>query len=53
MVRDGRPIYERQAETRYRAGDTVVLIGERTSLDAALGLFRSTGNARRPPSLPF
>ena len=41
VVRDGRPIYERQAEAHYRAGDTVVLIGERVSLDSALGLFQS------------
>ena len=43
VVRDGRPIYEGQAETRYRPGDTVVLIGNRPSLDAALPLFRSPG----------
>lgn len=40
VVRDGRPIYERQAEARYQAGDTVVLIGDRQSLDAALPVFR-------------
>ncbi len=52
VVRDGQPIHERQAETRYRAGDTVVLIGDRASLDAALELFRSP-RAGGPPSLPF
>lgn len=41
LVRDGRPIYERSTETRYRAGDTVALIGDRKSLDAALRVFRS------------
>ena len=52
VVRDGRPIHERQAETRYQAGDTVVLIGDRASLDAALALFRAPA-APAPPSLPF
>ena len=50
VVRDGQPIYERQADTRYRAGDTVVLIGDRDSLDAALELFRAAA-ADAPPSL--
>ena len=49
VVRDGKPIYERQAETRYRAGDTVVLIGDRNSLDAALGRFRSPAAAGPAP----
>ena len=49
VVRDGRPIYERHAETRYRAGDTVVLIGDRTSLDAALGLFRAPAAGEAAP----
>jgi CPA2 family monovalent cation:H+ antiporter-2 len=44
VVRDGRPIHEHQTETRYRPGDTVVLIGDRTSLTAALSLFRSSGS---------
>jgi len=52
VVRDGRPIHEGQAETPYRAGDTVVLIGDRASLDAALPLFRASATAT-PPSLPF
>ncbi len=41
VIRDARPIHENLAETTYEAGDTVVLIGNPTSLEAALELFRS------------
>ena len=44
LVRDARPIHEGQSETRYRAGDTVVLIGDRGSLEAALEVFRAPEN---------
>ena len=40
VVRDGRPIYRRDAAFRYRPGDTVVLVGDREALDRALALFR-------------
>jgi len=41
VIREARPIHENLAETTYEAGDTVVLIGNPTSLEAALELFRS------------
>ena len=40
VVRDGQPIYRRNPDYRYRAGDTVVLVGDRKSLDRAIALFR-------------
>ena len=40
VVREGRPIYRREVDFRYRAGDTVVLVGERESLDKAIALFQ-------------
>ena len=43
VVRDGRPIYERQRDFRYRSGDTVVLVGDRRSLADAMTLFRAQG----------
>ena len=41
VVRDGRPIYRRAPDFHYRAGDTVVLVGNPESLDRALALFRA------------
>ena len=40
VVREGQPIYQRDSEFDYRAGDTVVLVGDRDSLDRAIELFR-------------
>ena len=40
VVREGQSIYQRDAEFQYRAGDTVVLVGDRASLDRAIELFR-------------
>lgn len=46
VVRDGRPIYRPDPEYHYRAGDTVVLVGDRESLDRAISLFRDVGSDR-------
>ena len=40
VVRDGHPLYRRDPEFHYEAGDTVVLVGDRESLDRAMALFR-------------
>ncbi|MDE2927550.1 MAG: cation:proton antiporter [Acidobacteriota bacterium] len=40
VVREGQPIYQRVSEFGYRAGDTVVLVGDRESLDRAIELFQ-------------
>ena len=40
VVREGQPIYQRESEFDYRAGDTVVLVGDRESLDRAIELFQ-------------
>lgn len=40
VVRDGQPIYRREPDFRYQAGDTVVLVGDRDSLDRAIALFQ-------------
>ena len=41
VVRDGQPIYRRAPDFRYRAGDTVVLVGDPDCLGRALPLFRA------------
>ena len=41
VVRDGQPIYRRAPDFHYRAGDTVVLVGNPTSLASAMALFRA------------
>ena len=41
VVREGRPIYRRAPDFHYRAGDTVVLVGNPESLERALALFRA------------
>ena len=43
VVRDGQPIYRREPDFRYRAGDTVVLVGDPDCLGRALPLFRAGG----------
>ena len=43
VVRDGQPIYRRAPDFHYQAGDTVVLVGNPTSLESAMALFRATG----------
>ncbi|MDA1186104.1 MAG: cation:proton antiporter [Acidobacteria bacterium] len=43
VVRDGTPIYQRDAAFTYRVGDTVVLVGDADSLGRAMTLFRSGG----------
>lgn len=53
VVRDSQPMYRREADFRYRAGDTVVLVGDRDSLDRAIALFREepgTSSAGPPDS---
>ena len=45
VVRDGQPIYRREPDFRYRAGDTVVLVGDPDCLSRALALFRAGGGA--------
>ena len=40
VVRDARPIYRRDPDFRYRAGDTAVLVGDRESLERATALFQ-------------
>lgn len=40
VVRQGRPLYVRDPGFRYCAGDTVVLVGDRESLDRAIALFQ-------------
>ena len=40
VVREGQPIYRRDSAFHYRAGDTVVLVGDRESLDRAIALFQ-------------
>jgi len=41
VVRDGKPIYQRDPTFTYEVGDTVVLVGESDSLSRAEALFRS------------
>ena len=52
VVRDGRPMYQREPEFSYRVGDTVVLVGDREALDRGSALFRrprrDSAVARRP-----
>ena len=43
VVRDGQPIYRREPDFRYRAGDTVVLVGDPDCLSRAMALFRAGG----------
>ncbi len=45
VVRDGQPIYRREPDFRYRAGDTVVLVGDPDCLGRALPLFRAGSGA--------
>ena len=45
VIRDGRPIYRRAPDFHYRAGDTVVLVGNPASLERALKLFRDNAAA--------
>ena len=40
VVRDSQPLYRREPDFHYQAGDTVVLVGDRDSLDRAISLFR-------------
>ena len=40
VVREGQPLYQRDSEFHYRVGDTVVLVGDRESLDRAIELFQ-------------
>jgi CPA2 family monovalent cation:H+ antiporter-2 len=39
VVRDGKPIYHRESDFHYRAGDTVVLVGDADSLSDAIQMF--------------
>ncbi len=45
VVRDGRPIYERQPDFQYRLGDTVVLVGDRKSLADAIPYYQAPERA--------
>ncbi|MYB52609.1 MAG: hypothetical protein F4X77_10485 [Acidobacteriia bacterium] len=51
VVRDGHPMYLREPDFHYRAGDTVVLVGDRDSLDRAIALFqeRPGSSSAEPP----
>ena len=40
VVRDGHPLYRRDPDFHYESGDTVVLVGDRESLDRAIALFQ-------------
>ena len=40
VVRDGHPYYRRDPDFHYESGDTVVLVGDRESLDRAIALFQ-------------
>ncbi len=40
VVREGEPIYRRDTDFHYQSGDTVVLVGDRDSLDQAIALFQ-------------
>lgn len=40
VVREGRPYYRRDPDFRYEPDDTVVLVGDRESLDRAIELFQ-------------
>jgi CPA2 family monovalent cation:H+ antiporter-2 len=42
VVRDGVAIYKRDPSFRFRAGDTVVLVGDADSLSKGSGLFRAS-----------
>ena len=42
VVRDGKPIYQRDHTFSYWPGDTAVLVGDREALDRASALFRRT-----------
>jgi CPA2 family monovalent cation:H+ antiporter-2 len=42
VVRDGHPIYQREPTFTYRAGDTIVLVGDPDCLSRAMPLFRAT-----------
>ena len=41
VVRSGRPIYQREPDFCYDIGDTVVLVGDRDSLNQAMTYFRA------------
>ena len=47
VVRDGRPIYRREPNFRYRVGDTVVLVGDADSLSRAMTFFRANDHRQR------
>ncbi len=40
VVRNGKPIYQRDPDFRYEVGDTVVMVGDADSLRRAMTLFR-------------
>ncbi len=41
VVRDGKAIYRREPDFRYRVGDTVVLVGDPESMSRAMALYRA------------
>ena len=41
VVRDGQPIYRRDPDFHYQAGDTAVIVGDRESLERATLLFQA------------
>ena len=45
VVRGGQPIYQREPDFRYQLSDTVVLVGDPSSLSNAMSLFRATSSA--------
>ena len=53
VVREGKPIYQRDPTFCYEIGDTVVLVGDSDSLNRAMTLFRSGGGTPGvPDSMP-
>ncbi|MBI3082066.1 MAG: potassium transporter TrkA, partial [Gemmatimonadetes bacterium] len=43
VVRDGKAFYTPDPEFRFRAGDSVVLVGQGEALARACGMFRAAG----------
>ena len=49
VVRQGKPIYQRDPSFRYEVGDTVVLVGDSDSLSQAMPLFRAEAASSETP----
>ena len=51
VVRNGQPIYQRTPDFHYDVADTVVLVGDRDSLDKAIAYFRPCDSYRSSPKV--